>query len=62
MAAGNLGGRRDEELLALEAQNRSLQTLVAELLLTNQQLRLNLARSNAAASGPATHPPPRPDR
>ena len=29
----------DEELLALQAENRSLQLLVGELLISNQQLR-----------------------
>jgi hypothetical protein len=36
--------RTREELPALEAQYKSLQTLVAELLLTNQNLRQEIAR------------------
>jgi hypothetical protein len=33
-----------QELLALEAQYKSLQTLVSELLVTNQQLRTKIAK------------------
>jgi hypothetical protein len=53
-----------EKLPALEAQHRSLQTLVAELLLANQKLRSEIAhlRQKSDASAPATHPPPLQDR
>ena len=51
-----------EELQALEAQRRSLQLLVSELLLANQKLRLEVAYlKGEAISGQATHPQPRPD-
>lgn len=53
-----------EELEALRNQNRSLQALVGELLLTNQRLREELAkhRQYCPATAPATHPPRHPDR
>jgi len=42
----------------LEAQYKSLQSLVAELLVKNQQLREELAQRPAAVlTAPATHPP-----
>jgi hypothetical protein len=51
-----------EEFEALEAQRRSLQLLVSELLLANQQLRLELAHfRQKEPSAPATHPQPRQD-
>jgi hypothetical protein len=37
-------GRMQEELAALEAKYKGLQTLVAELLVTNQTLRGELAK------------------
>lgn len=44
----------------LEAQYHSLQSLVAELLVKNQQLREELAKRPAAMiTEPATHPPRR---
>jgi regulator of replication initiation timing len=53
-----------EELHALEAQYRSLQTLVGELLLTNQKLRLEVTqlKQEREPSAQATHPQPHPDR
>ena len=58
-----------EELLALEAQNQSLQSLVGELLVTNQRLReqlMHFIRTDRSASGQlteqATHPLPHPGR
>jgi regulator of replication initiation timing len=51
------------ELQALEAQYKGLQTLVGELLMTNQKLREEVAalRRKVAATEPATHPQPRQD-
>ena len=51
------------ELDALEAERRNLQLLVTELLLANQQLRLEMAHLKQASglSAPATPPPPRQD-
>jgi hypothetical protein len=43
----------------LEAQYQSLQSLVTELLVKNQQLREELAKRPAAFIEPATHPPRR---
>jgi hypothetical protein len=52
------------ELQAMEAQYKGLQTLVGELLMTNQKLREEVAalRRKVAATEPATHPPQRLDR
>jgi regulator of replication initiation timing len=52
------------ELQVLEAQYKGLQTLVGELLLTNQKLRAEVAelRQKTEPSAKATLPPPRPDR
>jgi hypothetical protein len=52
------------ELQAMEAQYKGLQTLVGELLMTNQKLREEVAalRHKAKLNEPATHPPQRPDR
>jgi hypothetical protein len=49
-----------EEIQAMEAQRRSLQLLVSELLLANQKLRLEIAKLTQAneLSAPATHPQP----
>ena len=51
------------ELQAMEAQYKGLQTLVGELLMTNQKLREEVAalRRKVAATEPATHPQPRQD-
>lgn len=51
------------ELEAMEAQYKGLQTLVGELLMTNQKLREEVAalRQKVAATGPATRPQPHPD-
>jgi hypothetical protein len=51
------------ELQALEAQYKGLQTLVGELLMTNQKLREEVAalRQKAKLNEPATHPQPRQD-
>lgn len=51
------------ELDALEAERRNLQLLVTELLLANQQLRLEMVRLKQAGglSAPATPPQPRQD-
>jgi hypothetical protein len=43
----------------LEAQYKSLQSLVTELLVKNQQLREELAQRSALSTAPATHPPRR---
>jgi hypothetical protein len=53
-----------EELQSLEVRNQGLQLLVSELLMTNQQLRLELERykSPRAVSEPAIHLQPRPGR
>lgn len=53
-----------EELSALQTQNRNLRVLVGELLVKNEQLRLQLAQREMAAglSATATPPLPRPDR
>lgn len=53
-----------DEVSALQMQNRSLQVLVGELLVKNEQLRLELAQRDVAAaiSATATPPPLRPDR
>jgi len=53
-----------EEKLALEAQNMSLQLLVSELLLTNHQLRMEVAqlKQKSVVTAPAIHPPQRQDR
>jgi len=52
------------ELQVLEAQYKGLQTLVGELLLTNQKLRAEVAelRKQANPTAPATHPQLLPDR
>ena len=52
------------ELQVLEAQYKGLQTLVGELLLTNQKLRAEVAelRKQTNPTAPATHPQLRPDR
>jgi uncharacterized protein involved in exopolysaccharide biosynthesis len=52
------------EMEAMEAQYKGLQTLVGELLLTNQKLREEVAelRQKVAVTSPATPPPPRLDR
>jgi len=52
------------QLEVLEEQYKGLQSLVGELLLTNQKLREEVAvlRRKAEASAPATHPQPRQDR
>ena len=52
------------ELQVLEAQYKGLQTLVGELLLTNQKLRAEVVelRQKAKLTEKATPPPPRPDR
>jgi hypothetical protein len=55
-------GNTHEELQALESKYRSLQTLVGELLVTNQRLRLEVSQLKKAPNAPATHPPLRPDR
>jgi len=51
------------ELEVLEAHYQSLQTLVGELLLTNQELRQEVAllKQKREATAPATHQQPRPD-
>ena len=51
------------ELQALEAQYKGLQTLVGELLMTNQKLREEVAalKQRAKLTEPATHPQPRQD-
>jgi hypothetical protein len=49
------------ELQALEAQLKGLQLLVHELLLTNQELRTELAKQGKTLSASATHPQPRQD-
>src|ERR1700733_14846906 len=47
-----------EENTALEAQNKRLQSLVCELLLTNQKLRIELHQlRQKESSTQATHPP-----
>ena len=52
-----------EELELLEARYQSLQSLVGELLITNQKLRVEVAQlQQQQLSAPATHPPPRRDR
>jgi hypothetical protein len=52
------------ELEALDAERTNLQLLVSELLLANQQLRLEITKLKHAGkpSATATHPQPRPDR
>jgi len=52
------------ELEALEAHYKGLQMLVGELLVTNQQLRAEIAKLKlkSAANVPAIHPQSRPDR
>ncbi len=52
-----------EEIQALEAQRKSLQLLVGELLIANQKLRLEIAKLTKVSetSGQATHPQPRLD-
>jgi regulator of replication initiation timing len=51
-----------EEFEALEAQRKSLQLLVSELLLANQQLRLEMAHlRQREPNAPATHPQLRQD-
>ena len=52
------------ELQVLEAQYKGLQTLVGELLLTNQKLRAEVAelRQKTEPTAPATLPPRSPDR
>jgi regulator of replication initiation timing len=51
------------ELQALEAQYKGLQTLVGELLMTNQKLREEVAalRQRAKLTEQATHPQPHQD-
>ena len=51
------------ELEALNSERTNLQLLVSELLLANQQLRLEVAKLKQAGkpSAPATHPQPHPD-
>jgi len=53
-----------EQVHALEAQNRNLQSLVSELLLTNQHLRAEVAslKEQKLPTATATHPPPPQDR
>jgi hypothetical protein len=47
-----------EENTVLEAQNKRLQSLVCELLLTNQKLRIELDQLRQQKSRTqATHPP-----
>jgi hypothetical protein len=47
-----------EENTALEAQNKRLQSLVCELLLVNQKLRIELDQlQQQKSSTQATHPP-----
>lgn len=54
--------RTQEELFALQIQHRSLQMLVSELLVKNQQLRLQLSQHREpAVIATATPPPPRQD-
>lgn len=57
-------GSSIDELSALQMQNRNLQVLVGELLVKNEQLRLQLAQRELAAglSATATPQPPRQDR
>jgi hypothetical protein len=52
------------ELQLLEAHYQGLQMLVSELLVTNQELRNEVARLKKASqpTAPATHPPQHPDR
>lgn len=50
------------ELQALEAQYKGLQTLVGELLMTNQKLREEIVALKQKVNAPATHPQPRQDR
>lgn len=52
------------QLEVLEEQYKGLQSLVGELLLTNQKLREEVAalRRKAEPTAPATHPQPRQDR
>lgn len=53
-----------DELSALQWQNRNLQVLVGELLVKNEQLRLQLAQQEMAVAVNvlATPPPQRQDR
>lgn len=53
-----------EEFDSVEAQRKSLQLLVSELLLANHQLRLEVAKLKQAAgiSAPATRPQLLPNR
>jgi hypothetical protein len=53
----NDAGEAHEEVLALQAQNRSLQLLVGELLFTNQQLRAKLAKHEPAHGAAMTAAP-----
>ncbi len=57
-------GPPQDEIAALQVQNRNLQVLVGELLVQNEQLRLRLAQQEMAAtiSATATPPPQYPDR
>jgi hypothetical protein len=48
-------GRMQEELAALEAKYKGLQTLVAELLVTNQTLRGELAKLRTRPTHGATN-------
>jgi hypothetical protein len=52
-----------DENTTLKAQNKRLQSLVCELLLTNQKLRIELNRlQQQKSSAQATHPPKFQDR
>ena len=57
-------GPPQDEVSALQLQNRNLQVLVGELLVQNEQLRLRLAQQEMATglSATATPQPPRQDR
>jgi hypothetical protein len=55
--APSAAGEAHEELIALQAQYRSLQLLVGELLLTNQQLRAKLAKHEPAHAATVTATP-----
>lgn len=52
------------ELELIEAHNQGLQTLVGELLLANQKLRLEVSqlKQRLEISAPATHPQRHQDR
>jgi regulator of replication initiation timing len=57
-------GTMQAELQLLEAQYKGLQTLVGELLMTNQRLRAEVVelRKKADTTAPATRLQPHPDR